>query len=41
MRTILSCCVLLLLLLAVSQATVVPHVGPIVTHAPLTYKVNL
>jgi hypothetical protein len=29
------------LLLAVALATVVPRVGPIESHAPLTYKVNL
>ncbi len=31
----------ILLLLAVTQATVVPHVGPIDTHVPLTFKVQI
>jgi hypothetical protein len=30
-----------LVLLAVVQATVVPHVGPIETHVPLTFKVQI
>lgn len=28
-------------LLALSAATVVPRVGPVVSHAPLTYNVSL
>jgi len=28
-------------LLVVSLCTVVPRVGPVVSHVPLTYKVNL
>jgi len=33
--------ILTAVLLALSLATVVPRVGPIVTHVPLTYKVNI
>ncbi len=32
---------LIALILVFASATVVPRVGPIVTHVPLTYKVNL
>jgi acid ceramidase/N-acylethanolamine-hydrolysing acid amidase len=31
----------LAILMGVGLATVIPHVGPIVTHTPLTYRVNL
>lgn len=31
----------LALMLQITLSTVVPHVGPIESHAPLTYKVNL
>ncbi len=31
----------LLCLLGIVTATVVPHFGPIESHTPLTYKVNL
>lgn len=33
--------IVLTAILAISSATVVPRVGPVVSHAPLTYKVNL
>lgn len=32
---------ILALLLCLACATVVPHVGPIESHVPLTYKVSL
>jgi hypothetical protein len=32
---------ILVILLVISQATVVPRVGPVVSHVPRTYKVNL
>ena len=40
MKSILSLSLFLTLLLSV-HSTVVPHVGPIDSHAPLTFRVNL
>lgn len=32
---------IIFLTLQITLSTVVPHVGPIESHAPLTYKINL
>jgi acid ceramidase/N-acylethanolamine-hydrolysing acid amidase len=34
-------CLITVLLLAIAHATVVPHVGPVETHVPLTFKVQI